>query len=307
MTADTRPLMPELPEVETVKRGLAPTFEGALIAKVDQNRPDLRFPLPADFASRLTGRRIESIGRRAKYMLWHLDDGTVSLGHLGMSGRMIMIDRPNSLPGKHDHLVFELGNGLHVRFNDARRFGYFSLTDVAGLSSHPHLAGLGPEPLGTEFDAAYLRRRLAGKQASIKAALLDQRVVAGLGNIYVCEALYHAGIAPTRQAGHIGAAKLARLVDAIRTVLGDAIAAGVAQTGASVIIVDSGVDTGPVLAQQRVPVLPDDTQDTLHDRIKLVERDLLASVIIDIADGTCDLADHGLERRRAASDTEERQ
>ena len=218
--------MPELPEVETVCRGLAAKIAGQTLERVTVRRPDLRFPLPADFASRLTGRRIESIGRRAKYMLWHLDDGTVSLGHLGMSGRMVMMDRPNSLPGKHDHLVFELENGLHVRFNDARRFGYFSLTDAAGLSRHPHLVGLGPEPLGPEFDAAYLRRRLAGKQASIKAALLDQRVVAGLGNIYVCEALYHAGIAPTRQAGHIGAAKLGRLVDAIRTVLCDAIAAG---------------------------------------------------------------------------------
>lgn len=218
--------MPELPEVETVCRGLAARVAGLTLERVTVRRPDLRFPLPVDFAARLTGRRITAIGRRAKYMLWHLDDGTVALGHLGMSGRMVIMDRPNSLPDKHDHLVFELEGGLQVRFNDARRFGYFSLTDADGLAGHPHLAELGPEPLEPAFSAAYLAARLAGKQAVIKAALLDQRVVAGLGNIYVCEALYHAGIAPTRLAGLIGPAQLSRLVDAIRDVLGEAIAAG---------------------------------------------------------------------------------
>lgn len=218
--------MPELPEVETVCRGLAAKIQGLRLERVTVRRPDLRFPLPADFAERLTGRRIDSIKRRAKYMLWQMDDGTVALGHLGMSGRLVIMERPNSLPAKHDHLVFELEGGIQVRFNDTRRFGYFALSDMVSLTAHPHLANLGPEPLEADFDTAYLAARLAGKQTVIKAALLDQRVVAGLGNIYVCEALYRAGIAPTRPSGTIGRAKLAILVGAIGDVLTEAIAAG---------------------------------------------------------------------------------
>ncbi|MGF1624308.1 MAG: bifunctional DNA-formamidopyrimidine glycosylase/DNA-(apurinic or apyrimidinic site) lyase [Alphaproteobacteria bacterium] len=218
--------MPELPEVETVCRGLAARINGLRLERVTARRPDLRFPLPIGFAARLTGRRITAIDRRAKYMLWHLDDGTVALGHLGMSGRLVISDPPHPPAARHDHLLFELEGGVQVRFNDARRFGYFSLSDEAGLDRHPHLRDLGPEPLGNGFSAGHLTERLAGRRSAIKAALLDQRVVAGLGNIYVCEALYRAGISPLRPAGAVEPRAVQRLVDAVRGVLEEAIEAG---------------------------------------------------------------------------------
>jgi formamidopyrimidine-DNA glycosylase len=189
-------------------------------------RRDLRFPLPRGFAGRLAGRRIATIGRRAKYMLWQADDGTVAVGHLGMSGRMVISEPPHPPVATHDHLIFAFAGGLEVRFNDPRRFGYFSLARAETLEAHPHLAGLGPEPLGNAFSAGHLQERLAGKRTAIKAALLDQRLVAGLGNIYVCEALYRAGILPTREAGSLDGDACARLVAAVRGVLAAAIAAG---------------------------------------------------------------------------------
>jgi formamidopyrimidine-DNA glycosylase len=192
--------MPELPEVETVKRGLAPVLEGRRLTRVLQRRPDLRFALPENFPGRLEGRRVERIERRAKYLLLHMDDGQVLLCHLGMSGRMLLIDDPALPLEKHDHVVFETEEGRQVRFNDARRFGIMDLiADEAALSVHPLLRDLGPEPLGNAFNGPRLAEALRGKASPIKAALLDQRVVAGLGNIYVSEALFFAGISPRRQ------------------------------------------------------------------------------------------------------------
>jgi formamidopyrimidine-DNA glycosylase len=218
--------MPELPEVETVCRGLAPHLEGRVLVRVDQNRSNLRTPFPADFVARLTGRRVESVRRRAKYILMGLDDGTVLIVHLGMSGRMLIApERPES-PGKHDHVVFEVETGTTVTFNDARRFGLMDLTTADGLADHPMLRALGPEPLGNEFSGPALAERLAGKMTPIKAALLDQSVVAGLGNIYVSEALFLARLSPTRSAATISGAKADRLAAAIREVLGRAIEAG---------------------------------------------------------------------------------
>ena len=221
--------MPELPEVETVCRGLSATLAGQVLRRVDQNRPDLRFPLPERMAERLTGRRIERIDRRAKYILVHLDDGQVLMIHLGMSGRMVVSppERANGFaPQAHDHVVFHAADGAVVAFNDARRFGMMDLVPATELEAHPLLADLGPEPLGNGFNAPYLSSRLAGRRTPIKSALLDQRVVAGLGNIYVCEALYLAGISPKRLAASVAGLRAERLVPAIREVLTAAIAAG---------------------------------------------------------------------------------
>ncbi len=221
--------MPELPEVETVCRGLSATLAGQVLRRVDQNRPDLRFPLPERFAERLTGRRIDRITRRAKYILAHLDDGMVLMIHLGMSGRM-MVSPPDQANGfalqAHDHVVFHAGNGAVVAFNDARRFGMMDLVAADDLDRHRLLADLGPEPLGNAFNAPYLTAQLAGRRTPIKSALLDQRVVAGLGNIYVCEALYLSGISPRRLAASVAGRRAERLVPAIREVLTAAIAAG---------------------------------------------------------------------------------
>ena len=221
--------MPELPEVETVCRGLSATLAGQVLSRVDQNRPDLRFPLPERLPERLAGRRIERITRRAKYILMHLDDGQILMIHLGMSGRM-MVSPPEEAAGfapqTHDHVVFHAADGAVVAFNDARRFGMMDLVPAADLDRHRLLAGLGPEPLGNAFNAPYLSARLAGRRTPIKSALLDQRVVAGLGNIYVCEALYMAGISPKRLAASVAGARAERLVPAIREVLNAAIAAG---------------------------------------------------------------------------------
>ena len=235
--------MPELPEVETVRRGLAPVMEGARFAKVVAHRRDLRWPLPKDFAARLEGRTVVGLGRRAKYLLADLSSGDVLVMHLGMSGSFrVFRDGDETTPGKfhhersqhlaHDHVVFHMGNGAIVTFNDPRRFGSMKIVARTALDREPLLRALGPEPLGNEFDAAMLARACRGKTTSLKAALSDQRIVAGLGNIYVCEALHRARLSPRRRASTIAAKSGApneraeRLVDAIRAVLGDAIAAG---------------------------------------------------------------------------------
>ena len=190
--------MPELPEVETVCRGLAMKMEGKRLIRVEQRRKDLRFPLPLEFAKRLTGRRILRIGRRAKYMIWELDDGTAVIGHLGMSGRMLLGQGWPAVLEPHDHLIFQAEDGWCLRFNDARRFGMMDLHPLAELDAHKLLKGLGPEPLGNAFNGPSLAASLKGKKTSIKAALLDQKVVAGLGNIYVSEALHLARLSPRR-------------------------------------------------------------------------------------------------------------
>lgn len=220
--------MPELPEVETVRRGLAAVMEGRRLTGVTVRRGDLRRPLPADFADRLEGRSVIRVGRRAKYLLLELDDGNVLLIHLGMSGHMVIdpADCGDHRPGKHEHVVFEVGNGTRVRYSDPRRFGLMDLIDGATMNSHPLLARLGPEPTGDDFIGPALAARLSGKRTPIKAALLDQRVVAGLGNIYICESLFRAGISPRRGAGTVQGGRAERLAASIRAVLSDAIAAG---------------------------------------------------------------------------------
>jgi formamidopyrimidine-DNA glycosylase len=227
--------MPELPEVETVRRGLATKLVGRRLARVTVRRGDLRAPLPQGFAARLQGRRIERIDRRAKYLLIHFEGGTggepkgdlVLLAHLGMSGRMVIAPRgTNAPPGPHDHVLFETDDGTEIRFTDPRRFGRLDLIEGGGVSQHKLLKHLGPEPLAEDFTAATLSAALAGKRTSIKAALMDQRVVAGIGNIYACEALYWADISPKRLARSCTGKRAQRLVVAIRKVLKRAIAAG---------------------------------------------------------------------------------
>lgn len=218
--------MPELPEVETVCRGLALRLEGRRIAAAEQRRADLRFPLPDRFAERLRGRRIVSIGRRAKYIVMRLDDGWVLLCHLGMSGRMLLSDAPPAAYEAHDHIILTAEDGTVLRFNDARRFGMMDLVREAELGSHKLLAGLGPEPLGNEFSGPVLAAALRGKRTPIKAAILDQRVVAGIGNIYASESLYHARLSPRRLAHTVQGERAERLATAIRQVLNEAIAAG---------------------------------------------------------------------------------
>ncbi len=218
--------MPELPEVETVCRGLAARLEGRTLVRVEQRRPDLRLPFPPRFAARLTGRRIERIARRAKYILVFLDGGLVLIAHLGMSGRMTLGSAPAPAPGRHDHVILECDDGTVVTFHDHRRFGLMTLCREAELERHPLLADLGPEPLGNDFNGPVLSQALAGRRTAIKAALLDQRVVAGIGNIYACEALYRAAISPRRLARSVPGARAERLVQALRAVLTEAIAAG---------------------------------------------------------------------------------
>jgi formamidopyrimidine-DNA glycosylase len=215
--------MPELPEVETVMRGLAPVWEGQVFTRVIAHRPDLRRPLPEGLGQRLTGAAVVRLGRRAKYGLIETDRGDTLVLHLGMSGRM-RVD-PDAI-GKHDHVVFETGNGRVVAFNDARRFGSLDLVATAAAEAHPLLAGIGPEPLGPAFGPDLLTRIFAGRLAPAKALLLDQRLIAGLGNIYVCEALYRAGIHPVTPGARVTPAQLARLAPAIPAVLNEAIAAG---------------------------------------------------------------------------------
>lgn len=223
--------MPELPEVETVRAGLIPAMEGQVIALAEVNRADLRWPFPPNMAQRLTGVRVEKLRRRSKYILADLSSGEVLLIHLGMSGRMLVSGavlgdfvQAHSAPQKHDHVVLHMQGGARVTFNDPRRFGAMDLMTAAHEAAHPLLASLGPEPLGNSFDGPYLAARLAGRKTPIKSALLDQRIVAGLGNIYVCEVLHRAGISPSRLAGDIPDSP--RLVPIIREVLENAIAAG---------------------------------------------------------------------------------
>jgi len=235
--------MPELPEVETVRRGLQPVMEGAKILGAEARRKDLRFPFQKDFVARLTGQTVTGLGRRAKYLLADLASGDVLLMHLGMSGsfRIQKIEQthttgvfhhPRGKNGAHDHVVFHMSSGADVIFNDPRRFGYMKIIPRASLEAEPLLKGLGPEPLGNAFDARLLAQSCAGKNTSLKAALLDQRVVAGLGNIYVCEALYRAHLSPRRRASTLAEKKGAptdhakRLIDAIHAVLNQAIEAG---------------------------------------------------------------------------------
>lgn len=219
--------MPELPEVETIMRGLAARLAGRRIVRARVNRADLRWPLPAGLAERLSGARVTGFRRRAKYILMRLAGGESLLLHLGMSGRIIL-SPPGAavIPAPHEHLVLETEEGVRVGLIDPRRFGAVDLLATASEDSHRLLAGLGPEPLGAVFTPARLAAQLAGKRTPIKAALLDQRVVAGLGNIYVCEALFRAAISPQRQAYTIAGARAARLVPAIQATLADAIDAG---------------------------------------------------------------------------------
>ena len=235
--------MPELPEVETVRRGLQPVMEGSKIIKAETRRKDLRFPFQKDFAARLEGQTVTGLCRRAKYLMADLSSGDVLLMHLGMSGSFrVLKGEKSSTPGDfhysrnddraHDHVVFHMSSGASVVFNDPRRFGYMKIIARGELEDEPLLAGLGPEPLGNEFDAGMLARACHNKKTSLKAALLDQRVVAGLGNIYVCEALYRAHLSPRRLAATLSTRKgettdqARRLVEEIHTVLNQAIRAG---------------------------------------------------------------------------------
>jgi formamidopyrimidine-DNA glycosylase len=238
--------MPELPEVETVRRGLAPVMEGARFAKVEQRRPDLRFPFPKDFAKRLKGRRVERLDRRAKYLMVWLDGGEVLAMHLGMSGRFVVDNgtgkghrkilgdfvQEAGEDGKHDHLILTMSNGAIIRYNDARRFGYMTLIAPGKLDEHPLFHGLGIEPLDDALSADFLAGRGKGRKQPLKAFLLDQRVLAGIGNIYACEALYRARLMPDRPASvlalqsGVASAAAKRLAPAIREVLEDALEAG---------------------------------------------------------------------------------
>ncbi|WP_308910841.1 bifunctional DNA-formamidopyrimidine glycosylase/DNA-(apurinic or apyrimidinic site) lyase [Pseudokordiimonas caeni] len=219
--------MPELPEVETVTRGLSPVLVGRTLARVEAHAPTLRLPVPADFATRLTGRQVRGLSRRSKYMLMEMDDGLVMIWHLGMSGRVqIMADAGAPPRAKHDHIIFVTDAGHRVVFNDARRFGLVAFTDVNAAAAHPLLARIGPEPLGNGFDADILSAGLKGRSGPIKTALLDQTLVAGLGNIYVCESLWRAGISPRRTASTVAGKRAERLVPHIRDVLNEAIIAG---------------------------------------------------------------------------------
>jgi formamidopyrimidine-DNA glycosylase len=233
--------MPELPEVETVRLGLAPALEGRILARVNVKRADLRIAFPENFAARLTGRRVLMLSRRAKYLLARLDNGETLIVHLGMSGRLTVHGHraavkpgkfhhntadDGSGQGKHDHVLFETDQGTRIVFTDHRRFGLMTLVDTATLSSHALFAGLGPEPLDETFTPAFLSAALKPKRTPIKSALLDQRVVAGLGNIYVCEALFRARISPKRLAASVAGERAKRLVPAIKKVLEDAIRAG---------------------------------------------------------------------------------
>lgn len=225
--------MPELPEVETVRRGLAPVMEGIRIDQADVNRPDLRWPFPDRMSERLTGARVERLRRRSKYIIADLDTGESLLIHLGMSGRMLIsgaklgnFTHDHPAPEKHDHVVLHMGNGTRITFNDPRRFGAMDLLDTKTAEDHKLLSSIGPEPLGNSFDEAYLAAALKAKKSPIKSALLDQKIVAGLGNIYVCETLYRARVSPMRSASKISKSKVSALVPIIRQVLSDAIDAG---------------------------------------------------------------------------------
>jgi formamidopyrimidine-DNA glycosylase len=226
--------MPELPEVETVRRGLAPALVGARLTHVEMRRADLRFAFPEHFVERLSGKRVDALKRRAKYLLAELDSRETLVMHLGMSGsfRIEGEDPPGrfaferSKAAAHDHVVFTCDNGARIVYNDPRRFGYMTLAATDALARHPLFRDLGIEPLSEEFDAAHLAPLFAGARAPLKSALLDQRRIAGLGNIYVCEALHRARLSPEREAGLLSPAKIRALVSAVRGVLEAAIEAG---------------------------------------------------------------------------------
>jgi formamidopyrimidine-DNA glycosylase len=225
--------MPELPEVETVRRGLIPAMEGQVIAQADVNRPNLRWPFPSGMADRLSGARVIRLGRRSKYLLVDLSTGDTLIVHLGMSGRMQVsgltigdfhYDHPT--PAKHDHVVLHMDSGARVTFNDARRFGAMDMIATGAVESHWLLDKLGPEPLGNDFHADHLIAAFQGRRTPVKSALLDQRIVAGLGNIYVCEVLNRARISPKRLAGKLSKPRVSSLIPIIRDVLSEAIEAG---------------------------------------------------------------------------------
>ena len=229
--------MPELPEVETVRRGLAPVMEGATITAVETRRADLRFAFPRNFNARLIGQRVDSLDRRGKYLIAHLSGGESLIMHLGMSGRFTIADKARATARsasdektdpRHDHVLFEFSGRRPalVTYNDPRRFGFMDIAPAGRLEKCRHFRDMGPEPLGNGFSAVVLKAALKGKSAPIKAALLDQRVVAGLGNIYVCEALYRAGVSPRRKAGSVAGARSDRLYGHIVDVLREAIEAG---------------------------------------------------------------------------------
>jgi len=225
--------MPELPEVETVRRGLSPVLEGKRVLSLDVRRPDLRFPFPADFAARVSGAQILRLGRKAKFLTADLETGETLVMHLGMSGRfriethkLCEFHYETKDDPKHDHVVFQIEGGASVTYNDPRRFGFMELWPTDTFETYPRLAHLGPEPLSNGFSAAYLDEALKGKAAPIKAALLDQKIVAGLGNIYVCEALWRAGISPRRKSSTIPGARSVRLAPKINAVIAEAIDAG---------------------------------------------------------------------------------
>jgi formamidopyrimidine-DNA glycosylase len=221
--------MPELPEVETIRRGLIPVLSGHRLIQVVARRGDLRVPLPMNFTVRLSGRQVQVLRRRAKYLLLDLDGGETLIVHMGMSGRFTVYrhgDTTRSGEGKHDHVIFETEEGYRIVFTDHRRFGLMLLENTMQLEKHKLFAGLGPEPLDESFNSTALNAALRGKRAPIKAALLDQRVIAGLGNIYVCEALFRARISPKRLAASVAGVRAARLVPAIKDVLEAAVKAG---------------------------------------------------------------------------------
>ncbi len=233
--------VPELPEVETVKRGLQPTVEGRKFTYVETRRADLRIPFPDDFENRLTGRRVKRLWRRAKYIMVDLDAGETLVIHLGMSGRITVYNRSKRRAlgeflddispdeagrGKHDHVVFDTDAPARIVFTDHRRFGLMTIVDTASIASNKLFKDLGIEPLSRQFDAAYLKKVLKGRKTPIKSALLDQRVIAGLGNIYVCEALWRSRISPKRRAARVKPAQVALLVPAIKDVLREAVQAG---------------------------------------------------------------------------------
>ncbi len=229
--------MPELPEVETVRRGLEPTLKGQTLVRVEARRPDLRFAFPARFVERLEGAKVESLGRRAKYLIAYLSTEEALIMHLGMSGRFSIVDERGVLAfddyaydtgadPKHDHVVLHVETGAKVIYNDPRRFGFMDIVPTASLEQSKHFAKMGPEPLGNHFSADHLAKALATKKTPIKSALLDQANIAGLGNIYVCEALFRAHISPMRLSNTLTGSDIAALTEAIRAVLMEAIEAG---------------------------------------------------------------------------------
>ncbi len=218
--------MPELPEVETVMRGLMPVMVGQQIVRADIRREGLRWPFPERFGARLSGARVLGMQRRAKYILMALDSGESLLVHLGMSGKVVIDESGAVLAGKHDHVVLDMENGVRILFNDPRRFGALDLFETDSLGRHKLLAALGPEPLGNGFNAAYFAARLKGRKTPVKSAMLDQKIVAGLGNIYVCEALWRAGIGPQTRSAALKPVQVTALAAHIRNVLTEAISAG---------------------------------------------------------------------------------